>query len=200
MPVRGFAAKRRGTSRKNVPVRGFAVVHSTEKPWVKEPNYRRWLGKLRRHTLKVRREGEEEHPQNLCVDSNICKGDLGIPRRLMPQFTSPRDITSFTRFAEKKYGIGSHRTTRRAARLRPSQEEINRERVEDVKEDIVEKKLDPNVPLIVSKDGYVIDGHHRWAAYKSHHPMKKLPVLLVEAPARDVLSVAATWGAKHHQF
>jgi len=187
-------------TKKNIPVRGFAVVHSAEKPWVKEPNYRRWLGKLRRHTLKVRREGEDEHPQNMCVDSDICKGDLGIPRKLMPQFTSPRDIASFTRFAEKKYGIGSKRTTRRAARLRPSQEEINRERVEDVKEDIVEKKLDPAVPLIVSRDGYVIDGHHRWAAYKDHHPMKKLPVLLVEAPARDVLSVAATWGAKHHQF
>lgn len=187
-------------AKKNIPVRGFAVVHSSEKPWVKESNYRRWLGKLRRHTAKVKREGEDENPENLCVDSEICKGDLGIPRRLMPQFTSPRDIKSFTNFAEKKYGIKSRRATRRAARLRPSQEEINRERVEDVKEDIIEKKLDPNVPLVVSRDGYVIDGHHRWAAYKSHHPMKRLPVLLVGAPARDVLSVAATWGAKHHQF
>jgi hypothetical protein len=192
--------RRRSRTKKNIPVRGFAVVQSTEKPWVKEPNYRRWLAKLRRHTLKVRREGEERNPDNMCVDSEICKGDLGIPRRLMPQFTTPRDIRSFVAFAEKKYGIRSGRTTRRAARLKPSQEEINRERVEDVKEDIVEKKLDPNVPLIVSRDGFVIDGHHRWAAYKSHKPMKKLPVLLVEAPARDVLSVAATWGAKHHQF
>jgi hypothetical protein len=196
------AASRGGgrRSRKNIPVRGFAVVHSAEKPWVKEANYRRWLAKLKRHTIKVRREGENEAPENMCVDSSLCKGDLGIPRRLMPQFTSPRDIRSFTTFAEKRYGIKSHRATRRAARLKPSQEEINRERVEDVQEDIVEKKLDPNVPLIVSRDGYVIDGHHRWAAYKSHHPTKKLPVLLVEAPARDVLSVAATWGAKHHQF
>jgi hypothetical protein len=192
--------KHRRIPKKNRPVRGFAVVESDEKPWTTEPNYRRWLAKLRRHTAKVRRDGEDEHPQNLCVDSKICKGDLGIPRRLMPQFTSPRDIRSFTAFAEKKYGIGAKRATRRAARLRPSQEEINRERVEDVKEEIVEKKLDPNVPLVVSRDGYVIDGHHRWAAYKSHKPMKRLPVLLVEAPARDVLSVAATWGARHHQF
>jgi ParB-like chromosome segregation protein Spo0J len=188
------------STRKNIPVRGFAVVQSSEKPWVKEPNYRRWLGKLKRHTAKVRRHGEVEHPDNLCVDSDICKGDLGIPRRLMPQFTTPRDIQSFMTFAERRYGVKSRRATRRAARLKPSQEEINRERVEDVKEDIVEKKLNPNVPLIVSRDGYVIDGHHRWAAYKSHHPTKKLPVLLVGASARDVLSIAATWGAKHHQF
>ena len=187
-------------ARKNIPVRGFAVVQSAEKPWVKEANYRRWLTKLKRHTIKVRREGENEAPENMCVDSKLCRGDLGIPRRLMPQFTSPRDNQSFTAFAEKRYGIKSQRATRRAARLKPSQEEINRERVEDVQEDIVEKKLDPNVPLIVSRDGYVIDGHHRWAAYKSHHPGKKLPVLLVNASARDVLSVAATWGAKHHQF
>lgn len=187
-------------TRKNIPVRGFAVVQSTERPWVKEPNYKRWLGKLRRHTRRVAREGEDKHPQNMCVDSKLCKGDLGIPRKLMPQFTSPRDIRSFTRFIAKKYGIKAVRATRRAGQLRPSQEEIHRGRVEGVKEEIRAKKLDPNVPLIVSEDGYVIDGHHRWAAYKSHQPRKRLPVLLVKDTARDVLSMAATWGARHHQF
>ena len=191
---------RRGRTRKNAPVAGFAVVQSKEKPWVKEPNYRRWLAKLRRHTAKVRKHGDTEHPDNLCVDSDICKGDLGIPRRLMPQFTTPRDVRGFMGFAERRYGVKSRRATRRAGQLRPSQEEINRERVEDVKEDIVAKKLNPNVPLIVSRDNYVIDGHHRWAAYKSHQPSKKMPVLVVGAPARDVLSIAATWGARHHQF
>lgn len=189
-----------GRTRKNAPVRGFAVVHSAEKPWVKEPNYRRWIGKLRRHTAKVRLQGEEEHPMNLCVDSDICKGDLGIPRKLMPQFNSARDIASFIKFAEGKYGVKSRRARRRAGQLRPSQEEINRERVEDVADDIRYKKLDPNVPLIVSSDNYVIDGHHRWAAYRVDKPRFKMPVLVVEAPARDVLSIAATWGAKHQQF
>lgn len=182
------------------PVNGFAVVHSDEKPWVKEPNYRRWLAKLRRHTAKVKKHGEEKHPDNLCVDSKICKGDLGIPRRLMPQFTSARDIKSFTNFIEKYYGIKAVKGTRRAGQLRPSQEEINRVKVEGVKEEIKARKLNPNVPLIVSADGFVIDGHHRWAAYKSQEPSKKMPVLIVKDSARDVLSMAATWGAKHHQF
>jgi ParB-like chromosome segregation protein Spo0J len=136
----------------------------------------------------------------MCVDSDLCKGDLGIPRRLMPQFNSEKDIKNFVTFAEKRYGIKSRKATRRAGALRPSQEEINRERVEDVADDIRYKKLDPKVPLIVSKDGYVIDGHHRWAAFKKDKPTYKMPVLLVEAPARDVLSVAATWGARHQQF
>jgi hypothetical protein len=182
------------------PVAGFAVVHSEEKPWVKEQNYRRWLAKLHRHTRKVKREGDEQHPANMCLDSDICKGDLGIPRRLMPQFTSPRDVSSFVAFAEKRYGIRSRRGTRKARQLRPSQEEINRERVEDVADDIRYKKLDPKVPLIVSRDGYVIDGHHRWAAYRVDRPKARMPVLVVDASARDVLSVAATWGAKHQQF
>lgn len=179
------------------PVAGFAVVHSTEKPWVKEPNYKRWLQKLKRHT---RRKSQEEHPANMCVDSDLCKGDLGIPRRLMPQFNSEKDIKNFVAFAENRYGIKSRKATRRASSLKPSQEEINRERVEDVADDIRYKKLDPKVPLIVSKDSYVIDGHHRWAAFKKDKPTYKMPVLLVEAPARDVLSVAATWGARHQQF
>lgn len=197
---RGRGPRAKGSTRKNIPVKGFAVVQSAEKPWVKETNYRRWLGKLRQHTAKVRKHGEEDHPMNLCVDSKLCKGDLGIPRKLMPQFNSPRDIRSFTRFIDRKYGIKAVRATRRAGQLRPSQEEIHRERVEDVKDDIKAKKLNPNVPLIVSEDGYVIDGHHRWAAYKSHQPQKRLPVLLVKDSARDVLSMAATWGARHHQF
>ncbi len=194
----GGGGKRR--TRKAKPVAGFAVVHSAEKPWVKEPNYQRWLKKLKRHTAKVRRHGDDPNPMNMCLDSAICKGDLGIPRKLMPQFTSPRDIRSFTDFIGKRYGIKAVRGTRRAGQLRPSQEEIHRERVEDVKEDIVAKKPTPNAPLIVSEDGYVIDGHHRWAAYKSHEPGKKMPVLIVKDSARDVLSMAATWGAKHHQF
>ena len=181
------------------PVNGFAVVKSKEKPWVNEPNYRRWLKKLKTHTRKMKKN-PDENPENLCVDSEICKGDLGIPRKLMPQFTKPRDISSFTSFIGKKYGILTKRTTRKAGQLRPSQEEINKERVEDVEEKIREKSLNQKVPLIVSKDNYVIDGHHRWAAYKAYHPAKPLPVLLVKANARDVLSTAATWGAKHHQF
>ncbi len=118
----------------------------------------------------------------------------------MPQFTTPKDIQHYRNFIKKSYGIGSKRGTRRAGQLRPSQEEINRERVEDVKDDIEEKKLDPRVPLIVSADNYVIDGHHRWAAYKSKHPRRPLPVLIVDAKARDVLGTAATWGAKAHHF
>lgn len=182
------------------PVHGFAVVHSKEKPWVKEPRYKRWLTRLKRHRDKVKREGDNDHPENMCMDSDICKGDLGIPRRLMPQFTSAKGIREFRGYIKSHYGIRSKRTTRRARDLRPSQEEINRERVEDVKDDIREKKLDPNVPLIVSEDGFVIDGHHRWAAYKSHHPSKPLPVLMVQAPARDVLGVATVWGAESHAF
>lgn len=200
--LEGGGTRRRRRTRKVAakPVAGFAVVHSEEKPWVKEQNYRRWLAKLHRHTRKVKREGDEQHPANMCLDSDICKGDLGIPRRLMPQFTSPRDVASFVAFAEKRYGIRSRRGTRKARQLRPSQEEINRERVEDVADDIRYKKLDPKVPLIVSRDGYVIDGHHRWAAYRVDRPKAPMPVLVVDASARDVLSVAATWGAKHHQF
>lgn len=189
-----------GATRRRKPVNGFAVVHSAEKPWVKEPKYKRWLARLKRHRATVKRHGENDSPENMCVDSDICKGDLGIPRKLMPQFTSAGDIKDYTSFVKKRYGIGSHRGTRRAGQLRPSQEEINRERVADVHEDIVEKKLDPKVPLIVSKDKFVIDGHHRWAAYKAHHPGVKMPVLVVEAPARDVLGTAAVWGAKAHAF
>ena len=182
------------------PVNGFAVVHSEEKPWVSNPKYKAWLKRLRRHTQKVKRHGENESPENMCMDSDLCKGDLGIPRKLMPQFNSAADIKNFTTFIRREFDVDSTRGYRRAGQLRPSQEEINRERVEDVHEDIVDKKLDPKVPLVISADNYVIDGHHRWAAYKAHHPHVKMPVLIVGASARDTLGMAATWGAEHQAF
>ena len=179
------------------PVNGFSIVPSDSKPWVANKKYQTWLRRLRTHTKKR----DYHDPEDLCdASDNMCKGDLGIPRNLMPQFNTPADIKAYAGFIKTKYGIRSRRQTRKAKQLRPSQEEINIDRVEDVVEKIEDKKVDPNVPLIVSKDNYVIDGHHRWAAYKTRHPNKQLPVLVIQAPARDVIGSAITWGAKHQEF
>jgi ParB-like chromosome segregation protein Spo0J len=56
------------------------------------------------------------------------------------------------------------------------------------------------VPLVVSEDNYIVDGHHRWAAFRLKKPEKSLPVILIDAPIKDVLGIAVAWGAKHHEF
>jgi hypothetical protein len=166
-----------------------------EKPWTEKKKYQKWVRKLTRKAKGPRRTKAED----LCVGKrSICAGDLGIPRRYMPQFNDQNEIRSFTRFVKKAYHIKSLRTTRKASQLRPSQKEINRKRIDGLIKDGILDKV--NVPIIVSKDNYVVDGHHRWAAYRLKKPKKPLPAIVIGAPIKDVLGIAVAWGAKHQEF
>lgn len=178
---------------------GFPVADKT-KEWTNSESYKKWLRKVRK-TKKIKRSQSED----LCsVKGGICKGDIGIPRSLMPQFTLRRKpfsrklLNDFRRYLKKKYGIKSRRVIKTAGELNPSQNEISRPRVEGlIEDDIVEKQ---EVPLLVSKNGYIVDGHHRWAAFRLKAPKKPIEAIVVDAPIKDILGIAVDWGAEHHAF
>jgi hypothetical protein len=171
-------------------------IEDASKNWTLTPRYKKWVGKLTRKSTAKRHTKAED----LCVGKdNICEGDLGIARKYMPQFIGKDDVQKFRRFIRRVYGIKSGVTRRKARELKPSQKEISRERIEDLieNENILNKVL---VPLIISKDNYVVDGHHRWAAYRLKKPNKALPVVEIDAPIKDVLGISIAWGAKHQEF
>jgi hypothetical protein len=169
------------------------LVNSKRKNWTVSKKYKKWVTKL------TRKQRPNKKSEDLCVgSSSICKGDLGIPRKYMPQFDSPAEIKRFTRFVKRVYKIKSFKSTRRAKQLKPSQGEINRKRIDGLIDDGVLDKV--NIPLVVSGDNYVVDGHHRWAAYRLKKPNASLPVMVVDAPVKDVLGIAVAWGAKHQEF
>jgi hypothetical protein len=182
-----------------MPVSGFSI-NDPQKPWTKDRGYKEWLKKIR-GIKKTRRSSRED----LCTGkSNICKGDIGIPRKLMPQFTvrnkpfSQRLITDFRRYLKRKYQIKSRKAKRTANDLKPSQNEISRARVEGlIEDDIIEKQ---EVPLVVSKNGYIVDGHHRWAAFRMKAPKHPMSVIEVDAPIQDILGISIEWGAEHSRF
>jgi hypothetical protein len=168
-------------------------INSKCKNWTVSKKYKKWLGKL------TRKQKPNKKSEDLCVGSkSICKGDLGIPRKYMPQFDSPAEIQNFTRFVKRVYRIKSFKGTRKARQLKPSQGEINKKRIQGLINDGVLEKV--NVPLVVSGDNYVVDGHHRWAAYRLEKPSAALPVMVIDAPIKDVLGIAVAWGAKHQEF
>jgi ParB-like nuclease domain len=167
-----------------------------DKPWTEKKKYKKWVGILTRK--KTPRRTKEE---DLCVgEESICKGDLGIPRKYMPQFSTLGELKRFRKFINKAYSIKSFKSTRKARDLRPSQSEISRKRINDLvrEPDSIFTKV--MIPLVVSKDNYIVDGHHRWAAYRTKRPEKPLPVIVMEAPIKDVLGIAVAWGAKHEEF
>lgn len=129
-------------------------------------------------------KGQDAGRINLCQVSvpgtNLfCGASRDIPREKMPQFSGkpvpgseadklPKnkngEIDGVGAFIEhlKGQGVGMKEQKVKASELKASQAELVGEKVAGMMNN---KDFDPaGEPIFVSKDGYVIDGHHRWAA------------------------------------
>lgn len=108
---------------------------------------------------------------------------LGIARTDMPQVPDPRAFREWLR----DQGIGVVPRHVEADQLIPAQGELDAQKVQAIRS---KPEQDPPAPVLGSREGIILDGHHRWAA--------KLPdgdvlVWLVDLPMRDLLPLA-------HQF
>lgn len=146
----------------------------------------------------------EEHPE-------------GIPRINMPQFAGfaepgsdadklPRDkfgmVDSATHFNGHLRGLGlSVKTgTIASAHLKASQAELVGSKIALMAQG---PRITPDSGAIwVSRDSYVIDGHHRWAAAVAQDARdgklgdSKLQVIMVDAPITEILKLANAWTRK----
>lgn len=143
-------------------------------------------------------------------------GPEGISRLEMPQLggkpvpgseaaTLPRspwdpsEVDGSAHFIAHLQGIGM-RTSREmvpAANLRASQVEMKGNTVGAMMRD---KSFDPaKNPIFVSRDNYVVDGHHRWAAVvgrdaqDGHLGDSMMNIVRVNAPISEVLHIANAW-------
>ena len=112
----------------------------------------------------------------------FCRENKGIPRAHMPQLKgkaapgslaaakggTEKEVDVEPEFIEalKKAGISITPKRVMASHLRASQEELDGRKGVGMAEAIREGKGAhiADTPIYVSRDGYVIDGHHRWAA------------------------------------
>jgi len=169
-------------------------IENKAKEWTTGRTYKNWVGKLKR-AKTVRRSAKAD----LCVGKKgICKDDLGILRKHMPQFTSRRPLNKFRKHIKAEYGVESYNSKRTADELKASQGEINREKVDELIEDDLINNM--RVPLVISRDNYIADGHHRWAAFRMAAPKKPMKVVVIDAPIKDVLGMAVDWGAETQTF
>ena len=94
--------------------------------------------------------------------------NLGIPRREMPQIPSSRR-QEYIDLLESR-GIKVKRETVAASTLKPIQSEISGSNAGEIMRKMEKEKgkyfdsFDKSA-IVISEDDYVIDGHHRWAAY-----------------------------------
>jgi hypothetical protein len=169
------------------------------------------LTKLARIALDAEKKGKDAPNYNLCnvsvAGTNVfCAKGLktkeypnGVPRIDMPQLKG--GIADFRQYL-KTQGITSERQTVSAASLKATQNELIGSKVAAF---MVDKKLTASKrsdAIFVSSDGYVVDGHHRWAAMvgrdakDGHLGDFKMKVVRINAPISELLKVANTYTKK----
>ena len=170
------------------------------------------ISKVQQIVADAKAKGEKAPDINLCditvPGTNLyCDDNLGIPRDQMPQFKGkpqpgtpaadmPLDKNGevdteplFKKMLEEK-GIKVVQTEVAADKLKATQSELVADKVigmmNTLENDPTNESL--TAPIYVSRDGYVIDGHHRWAAitaYNAKHPDNQIP-MKVQAIDMDV--------------
>jgi hypothetical protein len=122
--------------------------------------------------------------------------NLGIPRKQMPQV--PSDTKGAFINEMEKRGARVQRGVADPAKLHPIQAEMSASKVGLIMKKLREKgvKTDDGGRIVISKDNYVIDGHHRWAAAAmltfEGNPIK-LPVIKVDINHRELIAATLAW-------
>ena len=122
-----------------------------------------------------------------CAGNSVCRGNLNIPRNDMPQI-KPQFVKDFFAWTKAKYGASTKLRMWKASALKPCQRDISKSRIKSLLtsgQAFIKKN-----PQIVSRDGYVLDGHHRWAAAVTQNPNMTIPTFTVDLPIRDLLKAA----------
>ena len=105
-------------------------------------------------------------------------GTLGIPRAEMPQVKA-QDRGAMVNFLKAR-GIDSSNEVMPANAIKPTQAEFSPAKVQEAA-----NRQDGNRSIIVSADGYVVDGHHQWMAQRQKGESVK--VIKLDQPIGQVL-------------
>ena len=114
------------------------------------------------------------------VNFDAESGTLGIPRADMPQVKLAKRQQLYAHL--EKMGITHTKEDVAADTLKPSQAEYSPSKAHNAKE------LEGNkAEVLVSSDGYVLDGHHRWLSRALLH--ESVPVVRFSAPIKELIAV-----------
>ena len=174
------------------------------------------IKKVKDIVADAKAKGEKAPNINLCQitvpGTNLyCDDNLGIPRAEMPQFKGKAiegsraanmpvdkdgEVDTEPVFKEmlKQKGITVVQTQVPADKLKATQSELVGAKVVGMMGALEENPEHEKItaPIYVSRDGYVIDGHHRWAAiaaYNAANPDTQIPmkVQVIDQDIKDAI-------------
>ncbi len=119
------------------------------------------------------------------VIQELIKFGFHIPRSQMPQIFG--DLTSnFLEFLDSE-GISHKKVNMPSEKLKVTQGEIDIGKIIPfIKDGLVIRN---NKPLLISSDGYILDGHHRFVAIYIIDKYKKIPVVIIDLPIVKLLEL-----------
>lgn len=160
------------------------------------------LDKLKVMSDEANSKGETAPNYDLCKVSvpgtNLfCQASLDIPRAEMPQLKGnaipgtpadklPKDnkgeVDTEALFKEALKQSGAKMTAKKvdASTLKATQSQLVGSKVAGMTDALKKDPTNPGItaPIFVSKDGYILDGHHRWAAQVGLSLNKDKPVMM----------------------
>jgi len=127
---------------------------------------------------------------DLCkITPPVCRGNLGVSRDKMPQFPDNKVRDSFLG-EMRKQGVRVTEGKVRVGQLKASQEEIQAKKTVQMAGQFLDGKFpDIKNAIVISKDGYIVDGHHRWAALLAVSPGEEMNVIRVGVPIKALLDM-----------
>lgn len=155
---------------------------------------------VRAFLKKASEQFEDPDLTNLHVEGHLIFGGngLGITRDKMPQI--PREHRDPLISELRAQGVTTKHQSVSPFDLAPTQSEISARRVGDKLKKYEERPDKKFPPLLVSKDGHVLDGHHHWgmmAAFALEHPDVKIPVVRLMVPTKRALEMLHAYADKH---
>lgn len=105
--------------------------------------------------------------------------NLGVERINMPQINDNK-LQKDLKSDKIDHEYIEHPT----AMLVPTQGEFNPEKISKIVDAIYQNKV--KTPIVVSSDNFIVDGHHRWAAF--HNVSGKVPALKIHLNIEDLLN------------
>jgi hypothetical protein len=177
------------------------------------------IDQLAKAAAEAKAKGEKAPNFNLCditiPGTNLyCKGNKGIPREDMPQFKGyakpgsiadklPKnndgevDTEAQFKVLLKRNGVAvSEPQEVPADQLKATQTELVGAKVAGMTKALETEPNHPNItaPIYVSNDGYVLDGHHRWAAVTSSAVASGKPAMMnvrvIDMPIKDLVKIS----------
>jgi hypothetical protein len=160
-------------------------------PTVEKENVSAFLMKAAKRT---------DHPDltELSIEGTLLYGDegMGIARKDMPQIPG-KQRARFLSEIESEQGITAEKEKVDPLTLKPIQKEISASRSGAIYEKFREDgEIPKDERILISSDGYVVDGHHTWGAavaFAFDNPGTQLPVYRLSVTAKEALDVSLEW-------